>query len=361
MSDLSDSDHDDRRKVLNENNFQKLFKHFSLNKSDNTLKAYNFYFNLYKLFVSSNGYKINSANTLKFLEHVKKKYAGKMSTQRQILKFVKAFHSFIHKKGYIKRDYTELIKAPQVESKKDLFMEFDDYTKMMTAAETPEQVGMLHILYYTGARAGELAGLRKKDLTFDSSKGIYKWLLTQQKNQGQSVLHFKKNPAVDSWFQKAGKDDYFIKRLSNRPKKGESIENMDLNAPPTGDMVLQRIKKIVRNAEKMNLKLSKDITTHMLRRLAGTQIYQSTGDLLQTKQFLRHSSSKTTEDHYVNVKNDYEKIQNILGKEGIIKNLNSMNIVKKCKKACSSSCEQIFEDDFEEKEKKKKKKLKKKK
>ena len=61
--------------------------------------------------------------------------------------------------------------------------------------------------------------------------------------------------------------------------------------------IYQQIKRFAKKARISN---ADKITLHSIRRSAGTEIYNATGDIKIASEFLRHANVNTTEQCYVN-------------------------------------------------------------
>ena len=82
---------------------------------------------------------------------------------------IKAFFSYLFREGIIRRDPSELLKAPKIEKKAPVILSVNEVNALLdqpgtSSAKEIRDKAMMELLYATGIRVSELIGLELADL-----------------------------------------------------------------------------------------------------------------------------------------------------------------------------------------------------
>lgn len=259
-----------------------------------------------------------------YKESESKKWSANTINQR--LQIVKIFISYLNKKGYISNTFIADIKRIRTVNKVHYTPSKNDIEKMLKYIKEHTKKIRLYImtqlLVNTGLRRSEICNLKISDIDFqnNSIKVLGKGKKIIQQPVYKDILdligiYIKTERAenMKRYIAMGGKDlDFvFVSGLE------DSINKNLLNGNRINDTSLyNQVKKY---AELSGLNNFESITLHSLRRYAGTQIYENTGDIKTASEFLRHSSVNTTEQCYIN----YDKNKLIQATNDLYKTTNN--------------------------------------
>ena len=169
---------------------------------------------------------------------------------------------------------------------------------------------MTKLLLNSGLRRNEICELKINDINKERSTiyvlGKGKKLVEQPISNSLMIelieyINTERREVIEAYKCIGGKDKGYV-FLSGIGKDCNS-EKKDLkNGNRVSDnSFYQQIKRFAKKAGMENAEL---VSLHSLRRNAGTNIYEKTGDINTAKEFLRHSSITTTEQCYINYNRD---------------------------------------------------------
>ena len=246
-----------------------------------------------------------------YKESEEKKWSANTINQR--LQIVKIFISYLNKKGYISNTFISDIRRIRTVNKVHYTPSKKDIEKMLNYIKIHTKKNRLYVmtqlLVNTGLRRSEICNLKISDIDFQNNSikvlGKGKKIIQQpvHKDIINLICSYIKTERADNmqkYISLGGKDlDFvFVSGLEDGTKKnlnnGNRINDLSL---------YNQIKKY---AELSGINNFENITLHSLRRYAGTQVYENTGDIKTASEFLRHSSINTTEQCYINY--DKEKL-----------------------------------------------------
>jgi len=257
--------------------------------------------------------KIDENAIRQFLGYIYKDHK-KVSVARKLAS-IKAFFKFLVKKGFLQKNPAELISYPRIEKYLPTVLTVDEAKGLVEAGQTiaekrgkwergkrrnqlthspirrlPDSLvilrdrAILEVLYSSGIRVGELAGLNMDDI--DLNLGIIK-VLGKGNKERLAILGEKAKEALKA---------YLVKKSEVRSQKSEEgDEPVFLGA--RGERIYPRaVQRLVKkNALKGNI--AKKPTPHSLRHTFATHLMDAGVDLRTIQEMLGHASLSTTQKY----------------------------------------------------------------
>ncbi|OIO38358.1 MAG: site-specific tyrosine recombinase XerD [Candidatus Omnitrophica bacterium CG1_02_46_14] len=198
---------------------------------------------------------------------------------------IRMFHRFLTQEGKLKEDITEAIEAPKLWKHLPDYLSVQDVEKLLEApnARTPQGIrdqACLELMYATGLRASEAAGLKIGHLNFDLGyirvigKGDKERIVPIGRSAKTSVKRYleKVRPL---WVKGTEVDALFVSRLGKKLSR------------QTVWMILKKYTKAAG--------LKKEIYPHILRHSFATHLLENGADLRVVQELLGHSDISTTQ------------------------------------------------------------------
>jgi len=211
---------------------------------------------------------------------------------------IKMFMRFCKMMGHIEDDLTVFLESPKLWQKLPIVCSKDQVAKLMSAPDAQEPYclrdrALLELLYATGTRASEVAGLRTGDVNL---KIGYVRCLGKGKKERVIPLNRTTIAAVGE----------YIEQL--RPKLAKPFSSDALLLSRTG-RALSRIEiwRIVKKHARI-AGLPRQMTTHTLRHCFATHLLSGGADLRSVQEMLGHVDIATTQI-YTHV--DQERLRNM--------------------------------------------------
>jgi len=244
--------------------------------------------------------KIDENAIRQFLGYIYKDHK-KVSVARKLAS-IKAFFKFLVKKGFLQKNPAELISYPKIEKYLPTVLTVDEAKGLVEARNSQESGvrsresknkkhitilrdrAILEVLYSSGVRVGELAGLNMDDI--DLNLGIIK-VLGKGNKERLAILGEKAKEALKA---------YLVKKSEVRSQKSEGgDEPVFLGA--RGERIYPRaVQRLVKkNALKGNI--AKKPTPHSLRHTFATHLMDAGVDLRTIQEMLGHASLSTTQKY----------------------------------------------------------------
>ncbi len=212
-----------------------------------------------------------------------KKGLTKTSVSRQISS-IRTFFRFLYREGYVKTNPAKLVSSPKSERHLPKFLSVDDAFLLM---EKPEGIGflpardkaILELLYSSGLRVSELAGLNIEDLNI--KEGL---IIVHGKGRKERILPIG-SKAIDAI------KTYLVERLL--AKKKEKALFLNRLGTRLTDRGVRRI--VVKYAKEIQIKGR--IGPHTLRHSFASHMLQGGADLRVIQELLGHKSLSTTQKY----------------------------------------------------------------
>lgn len=211
---------------------------------------------------------------------------------------IKMFMRYCRMTGQMKEDLTIFLESPKLWQKLPVICSKDQVAKLIDSPDEKEPYflrdrALLEILYATGARASEAAGLKVSDVNL---KIGYLRCLGKGKKERVIPLNKASGIAVEQYIQEL------------RPKLIKPISGDFLFLSRTGK-VLSRIEiwRIVKKYARF-AGMPRQMTTHTLRHCFATHLLSGGADLRSVQEMLGHVDIATTQI-YTHV--DQERLRSI--------------------------------------------------
>ena len=208
----------------------------------------------------------------------------KKSTAGRRLATVRSFLKFLVREGVLKSNPARLVSAPKLPKTLPKFLTVDEAFALM---EKPEGAGfitardraMLELLYSSGLRVGELAGLNTDDL--DLREGLVK---VRGKGKKERIVPVGKKAL-------AALRAYMLERLILKKKEQALFLNKQ-----GGRLTDRHLRRVVVKYSRL-LDLAGKVGPHTLRHTFATHLLQSGADLRVIQELLGHASLSTTQKY----------------------------------------------------------------
>lgn len=216
-----------------------------------------------------------------FIASQMKKGLTKTSVSRQISS-IRTFFRFLYREGYVKTNPAKLVSSPKSEHHLPKYLSVDDAFSLM---EKPEGIGfipardkaVLELLYSSGLRVSELAGLNIEDLNIKE-----RLIIVHGKGRKKRILPIG-SKAIDAI------KTYLVERLLTKKKEKALFLNR------LGTRLTDRgIRRIVVKYSKA-IQIKGNIGPHTLRHSFASHMLQGGADLRVIQELLGHKSLSTTQ------------------------------------------------------------------
>jgi len=262
----------------------------SQNYSKHTLRAYlgdveQFYNFIHKYFPDQEIEVDDITKTMfrDFLQHLSEKKDGNRTLARKVIS-IKGFFSYLIRNEFCNNNPLLSIKIPKYEKNAATFLTEKDMRFVLQIPDKEDTLGIrniaiLELLYSTGIRIGELAGVTFKDIDFKQK--LIKVMGKRAKTRIVPLGSYAIN-AMQSYLKIR---DSFI--------KGKSVSEVFISHngnPLSSDELRYIVNKYLKVIEK-----SKNYSPHTLRHTFATHLLNHGADLRSVQELLGHSSLTSTE------------------------------------------------------------------
>ncbi len=226
---------------------------------------------------------INKSMFRDFLQHLSEQKDGNRTLARKVIS-IKAFFSYLIQNDLTKHNPIIEIKIPKFEKYAATFLTEKDMRFVLQIPDQEDALGIrnlaiLELLYSTGIRIGELAGLKIKDVDFIQSqiKVLGKRSKTRIIPMGSYAINAlqKYLKIRESFIKDKDVPEVFVSHNGN---------------PLSADELRYIVNKYLKVIEK-----SKNYSPHTLRHTFATHLLNHGADLRSVQELLGHSSLTSTE------------------------------------------------------------------
>jgi integrase/recombinase XerD len=200
----------------------------------------------------------------------------------RIVSAVRGFYKFLLIDGHIEKNPAEDLVTPQKTFYLPKFLNQAEIELLFAVPDTSTELGLrnravLELMYASGLRVSEAAGLQMRDVDIDAG------ILTC-KGKGSKTRRVPVGTSAVEWLKSY---------LAIRRKK-ENIEIRNIFVSVLGKPVTrQEIHKFIKEyAEKAGLE---DVSPHTLRHSFATHLIQNSADIRSVQQMLGHADISTTQ------------------------------------------------------------------
>ncbi len=219
-----------------------------------------------------------------FLSHLQQRQLKRSSVARK-LGAVRSFYKFLCRQGHLTDNTASYISTPKLERRLTLPPTVDETFCLLDVVEAKDKLGLrdkalLELLYATGIRASELAGLNMGDINWETDclkvrgKGRKERLVPMGKKAHNALKEYL---ALRKIADKFSVQALFINRYDKR-----------LSVRSVGRIV----HKYVRIAA-----ISKNISPHTLRHAFASHLLDSGANIRDIQELLGHVSLSTTQKY----------------------------------------------------------------
>ena len=227
--------------------------------------------------------KVSSTSLNSYMLYLEKKGRAPSSISRNIAS-IKAFYSYLWKRGVIEQDPSENLKAPKVEKKIPDILTVEEINLLLKqpggkSAKELRDKAMLELLYATGIRVSELIGLKLSDINFS-----YSYI--------RCMIHGRERVVPFGGKAQMALEEYV---LSARKQllKGEDSDLLFVNCSGKV-MSRQGFWKLIKQYG-AKAGIEKEITPHTLRHSFAAHLVENGADLRSVQEMLGHSDISTTQ------------------------------------------------------------------
>ncbi len=251
--------------------------------SHHTIRAYRKDLEEFSSFVTKPLEEIELIDVRGFIARQIKDGLNKATAGRRLAS-VRSFLRFLQREGYVKFNPAKLVSTPKTQKLLPKFLTVDD---VFSLVEKPGNIGFTHardraileLLYSSGLRVGEIAGLNVEDV--NTKEGLVK---VRGKGKKERILPVG-SKAVDAM------KSYLVEKILLKKKERAMFLNR------RGTKLSERgIRRIVVKYAKM-AGISGQIGPHTLRHTFASHLLQSGADLRVIQELLGHSSLSTTQKY----------------------------------------------------------------
>jgi tyrosine recombinase XerC len=259
------------------------------NVSVHTLRAYERDLKDFSEYCHAQPEDIDMIDIRGFISEQINKGKSKTTVSRK-LATLRSFFSYLYQEGYVKINQAKLVPAPKTSKHLPNFLSVDDAFNLV---QTPEGIGLLpvrdrailELLYSSGLRVSEIAGLNIDDL--NTREGMVK---AKGKGKKERIVPVG-NKAMDSL------KSYLIERKLYKKKKLISDSDNALFLNRNGERLTDRqIRRIVVKYARA-IGIDGQIGPHTLRHTFATHLLFGGADLRVIQELLGHSSLSTTQKY----------------------------------------------------------------
>jgi integrase/recombinase XerC len=206
------------------------------------------------------------------------------TTAGRRLASIRSFLKYLHREGYLKTNPAKLVSTPKTQRLLPKFLTVDDAFALV---EQPQGIGfikardraILELLYSSGLRVSELAGLNVDDV--NTREGLVK---VRGKGKKERILPVG-SKAVDAI------KSYLVEKLLL--KKRDRAMFLNRRGTRLSDRGIRRI--VVKYAKAAGI--NGDIGPHTMRHTFASHLLQDGADLRVIQELLGHSSLSTTQKY----------------------------------------------------------------
>lgn len=269
--------------------------------SNNTILGYGRDLRDFAAFCESKGVKhpdkIVTQNLYDYSKYLSRKGKAEASINRSVVA-IKMFLRFCKMSGHVKNDLTIYLESPKLWQKLPVICSKDQVARLMESPDENEPYlhrdrALLELLYATGTRASEVAGLKIGDVNL---KIGYIRCLGKGNKERIVPLNKAASSAVELYLEQ-------LRPKLVKPKSGDCLFLSRTGRALSRIEIWRIVKKYARLTG-----LSRQMTTHTLRHCFATHLLSGGADLRSVQEMLGHVDIATTQI-YTHV--DQDRLRNI--------------------------------------------------
>ncbi len=251
--------------------------------SAHTLRAYRKDLEEFSDFVKKGAEDIEMVDVRAFVAQQIKDGRNKTTAGRRLAS-VRSFLKYLHREGYMRDNPAKLVSTPKAQKPLPRFLSVDD---IFSLVQQPKSIGflqtrdraILELLYSSGLRVSEIAGLNVEDV--NTKEGLVK---VKGKGKKERILPVG-SKAIDAI------KSYLVEKILLKRR------NKALFLNSRGETLSDRgVRRVVVKFAKM-IGISGKIGPHTLRHTFASHLLQAGADLRVIQELLGHASLSTTQKY----------------------------------------------------------------
>lgn len=188
-----------------------------------------------------------------------------------------SFFSWATDEGYLQRNPMRTIPPIKYEKKPRQNLTQLELEYLRTGCKTPRERALIDVLYSTGCRVSEIAGMKKSDIDWDA-RSVH--LFGKGKKHRTSYINAKAEVSLKAYLEAREDDCEYLFCSERKPYRGLKRE---------------AVEKIVRGiSNRTSEKTQKHVTPHILRHTTATMALQSGMPIEDISKLLGHEKIDTT-------------------------------------------------------------------
>lgn len=196
-------------------------------------------------------------------------------TMDKYREYITRFFNWALDEGYISCNPAKGVESIQYETKPREALTQVELEYLRKACRTPRELAIIEVLYSTGCRVSELAGLKRSDLDW---RELSVHLYGKGRKHRTSWLNAKAEVALKAYLDSRTDDCPYLIVSARKPYRGLTKDGLELI-----------VKSIAQRSG-----LDKHITPHILRHTTATTALQSGMPVADISKLLGHESIDTT-------------------------------------------------------------------
>ncbi len=276
-----------------QNHIDRYLAHIEHNRnfSQQTLRAYRNDLHQYLAFLHAEGCRsfgdVNRLLLRKFLAFQKKQAYSKTTIARKFVS-IRSFYKFLCREGILEFNPVEGLRTPKQSKTLPEFMSVTDVETLLNTPDSNTTSGardsaIMEVLYSTGMRVSELAGLDVSDVDF--TDGVVK---VKGKGKKERLLPIGSHAlnAVQTYIDKRNADA--LVRIASRSARALFLNNRG------GRLTERSVGRMLEKYAKM-AGMSARISPHTFRHSFATHLLDRGADLRSVQELLGHANLSTTQ------------------------------------------------------------------
>lgn len=199
---------------------------------------------------------------------------------------IKTFYKFLVNEGYVKKNVAGILESPRLWKKLPNVLEIKEVDRLLNAPEVRTKRGIrdkasLELLYATGMRVSEMAGLKINNLNMDVG-----FIKCMGKGSKERIIPLgrRAKEALKKYLEKSRN------KLSKKAGQDKSLFLTRLGRKMSRQSFWKMIKYYARRAG-----IKKEISPHIIRHSFATHLLERGADLRIVQEMLGHSDISTTQ------------------------------------------------------------------